>query len=1832
VSGSKSNRLIDVAFSFVNWNLSTWIDGDDSCVDGSRGTEETNVPEWICDIECSVPDIIRKSARVHVPDQRDHGQARPAKRRRNRLSADSEHGGNGDQTVPRRELTSETPTGAEQSSARRASIVADDEVAEDCRAKAVRSATAIADKNTLDAFIASLEGFVHRVNTISDEGDGKDLSFAQLKVTSNLKFMDELSRNLQVHAKLRLIASVPESLCRGVVEALDARVRATLVLIACVVERPCPTTVVSDAMLGALATGALLTIFTAPDLSRSLLVQDVLDEILLMLRGVLARIVYPSYDALYTIPCSNESRADKQAVKSGTQLGHAVSRDCESYDGQTACLDRSKTPPDSARRKSSAPLELGDEVKHLFRLCCRIFRDLTLLFERERSLTDSFVSQALSIAVSSLSVMRIVELQLNACAVVEALVSSYPEHDTSVVDELRDQLAKLPTGRRNLRMYRICERNSHIRVESALLVRVLNVVGGRIRPFDVSCSATSSPDDLRNAAFRLAVRVVDELLARIVRDREQEHRAVFQTLLEDSLELFALPEWPSADLIVQAINIRLVMMLKRGGEINVFTRCAALDTLGVIAGRMNSMLRSGNAAGYGARRSYSETNIWSNQTIRQDIVRHRKVVLTFLLGQGGADSIYGHALRFHIAQYALDDGDACADSQRDKVESDVELTRASVGDVLNARRLAAETTADALSLYVDTWKPQTSCDWNDACSSSIFISRCRNIDRQLSGIVDTIKDGLTQPEPTLRSRAIKALSLVIEGDPRTLSGMPELLPAIESSCLDVSKSVREASLDLLSRSVTTNDEMGPADEGLRLGHHMISLHDCPPDGRPTQYGPEFFERVFPIVQQRLVDSATSVRKRAVAIMRGVLLDFITRLSSSDEGGGRPGDGQDNLKLEGVVTRVCCALAERLSDREASVRDAVERSLRLALFGFNPGKMTISGPTPGAAVYASRISAVSVAIITNPKMNNSKCSFISQILHETIALQMRPVLLLVTKEVIEILHSSEAHIAELLSNDMKCNISVAADVEREVEELALRRLGCTSVLEAFAVVDATLVVPHCHALASSLKGFADLRKRSNVELLHLQKILGILELGVPKVEKRTSEFLDEVIGDVEKIVCRCPAGSIALPAIKCFCVLSRCSANERLRSMPSETARMFYDFLETCQDALISACHGDSLEDTRNAKEALPRLGLLARYGDFTTEQATEIFSLLEGLCLRMLGGWIGNNRLFLSTRDGDAMSPVANLRVRTVRALAHFLVRYKSFLPKATEILVSCLRQGQSDTAGDLDHISTAIQLDFELQQAALAGLYDLLQEEEARNLTQAAKVITAANIACSSRDTVVLAAEEDAESGFLAACAQAFVPELNRASRSKHVDIRNSVAAVFGLLARQGLVLPAKIVPALFGLLVDGSTQCRESALHVVGFLADRHPGMLSSAALSGVRSCFDHVLLTRPPVSTTVGAVGWICENAIDQRSGYAHLSQAMSMIQRDQRRGVLSSMVRAFDPRAKTVAKHSSPEPIGRLETDDAVMECTSMAKAPLSGDDESAAMPESMATTVQDDEEEDRERTRCDDGGSDDLELRAAGPEASLAKLAFFAATLATLDYACGAGIGGSLALSGGTAAAEAKLKAAREDVLELASVASRIISNSGQAVLDAARRAAKKDKIPKSDQVEIAISAAPLCMLLLLKRFLKITRWSSCSKEDRDDDGTAEACAAVPKFEMSRLPLVFSENGLTLPICLDQNIGAQLALFRELMREDLIDDSDVMGVSRRKRNGHSNGLTPRGRRSHHSVSRGRIRGTANENARRLTGDRARRKRSSTRTTIDRDQRGEDDDDNDDGYIL
>ncbi|CDF39998.1 unnamed protein product [Chondrus crispus] len=754
--------------------------------------------------------------------------------------------------------------------------------------------------------------------------------------------------------------------------------------------------------------------------------------------------------------------------------------------------------------------------------------------------------------------------------------------------------------------------------------------------------------------------------------------------------------------------------------------------------------------------------------------------------------------------------------------------------------------------------------------------------------------------------------------------------------------------------------------------------------------------------------------------------------------------------------------------------------------------------------------------------------------------------------------------------------------KQVRIVSAKKQACCSVLRAFSELDSSLLRSHCQSLAPIIKGMLD-GVISHSDLGCVDCVLHILELAVGAHGDWDVEFLEELMRDVEHIVCTSPVQIVEEAAVRCLCVVTHKSASAEASESLERTTRNFMSFLNSEKDAIeesarvaITATQSTNLQEyvqladiprlsplEKNSRCALVRLGLLIRFGDFAEELVSEAYDTIESICDMLCTSF-----------------PSHTLARSSVRALTHVLIRHRSLLAKGTRVLVSALENSNLSAPANGNFSSSGDGLAL----CVLEGFRELLRDEEERNSrskiikeeqkktsTKAANrkgekpkcAVSAEQESTAIREDVQqpqLGAEEDAEAGYLALSAQTMIARLETAVHSAARPVRQVVAHILGLLVRQGLVLPATVIPSLFCLLLDGDPSCREFSYRVISFLADRHSDMLASAALPGLRRCFESsfaVRYGRPPLvkesevpGESLYTVERILKMAADEKSGQSLLSQAIMSMRKDKRRGVLESLIREFDPRISVRKKSSkrTKNEVFAVHRENGLFEASTL---------DTEVAPHAISEV----DDKDDDVIPAETG---EIDITISGRLCSIPTLYFFAATMASIDYTDGAGVGGSLTQGGGTAAADSKLKYAKEEVSHLVGVATRIISNSGQATLHAAgyvrRREYQNGHAASLEKRDLVLqSAARISLLLLLKKHLKVTRFMPVV-DTVETDSIAQGPYGMPPFHpvgaMHQAFVDANRAGYD-----SAQADALFNLFSTLMREDAIDEADVTLASR-----------------------------------------------------------------------
>lgn len=1665
------------------------------------------------------------------------------------------------------------------------------------------------DIDELNEFVRFLTKFPQKVEVF--RSSAVDLEEANLKVTSNLSYMTEFHQRVAHGAEEGAIRNVSVDLLSVIISILETRINHTRHQLMVATESPeVSDCSLMDCLLGLVAAHTVLTIIVAPDSPRTLLVEELLDSLVDLVRMVCTSVVFPTCDPLYS---AKKSGAVQKPAKSASHKRRAQSIEREDE------LAASVTKPSKSSKRA-----LNREDEAVIDACCSIYDVLTVLFRKEQYLPDSVITRCVSASIQSFSVTGTVRLQMKTMKTVDAIFSTYTAHRLSILDEVRERASTVPANRRHLRCFQLPGERTDIRMTSALLAQLLchastdaEETASRGRREKVNGEDKHAWSKLRRKRFdraaKLAAHLFEPMLTRIYTDREPEYRTAFYTLLEDVLELYGRPEWPAAELMLQTLSVSIITRLRTRDEKTAYLRSVSVDVLGSLAAKMCIL--------YGSEVIQSRIRENSIHQKSEDLESHREKLLLFL--DPSKSLQYAAAYSFYEALFITDDQNLAFSIRRRAQEI---VARANKVDLENEEE-ALDGQDASFSNDDEIHDKVQKCgelraqrvlkrrmrrefiERHKAVEAARFVGINRSFAGGFQTIVEAILDGMHDAAPTVRARSIKALSTVDEACHGILRFHPTILKTIEASCRDMSTLARDAALELLSRSIVQ-------DASAIKVSARLATSQYPSVGN----SPEFFTKVFAIVEKRLSDTATSVRKRAISIMKAVMSDALKHRGSSSS----PQEGLEEVDKEvqlheNRIIQICASLVPRLDDPETSVREASERALRLGLFGFDVSQQ----PNTSVAHQPDIVAILSERLITVfSKLHHSiHATFMSRVVHKALLIKHKPMLSAMISATIESLHEYEARLADVCSNTDSVKGS-----STELRNVSKRRVACASVIAAFAGMDPSLLVPHCRALAPSIKGVLD-GSISEGDLACVQRILKVLELGLGQPSDLDSDFLDEVMHDVEIIVCQSPIPSLEEASVRCLCVVTKKSGTAKAAELLMRAANNFMHFLREQREMILKSCLSDHQQKPsgleRNARCALVRLGLLTRFGEFDPNFIDEVYDTLQTICIAVC--------------DSSASDVLAKA---SVRALCYLLIRHRALLTKGTQLLLSAMKLCKTSELKEGNRFRDAADGTNEsrlgtetmtvaegVQLCILQGFQELLRDEEERNSSekkldfnetlmrgkakrisvQAEEQYTAGEETKASKTLYspeyeakpVLAAEEDVEAGYLALSAQAMTPELEESVRSPKVHIRIIVANILGLLVRQGLVLPATVVASLFSLLLDENARCREYSLRVISFLADRHSGMLASASLPAFRSCFESSFFVRfgfGPLDVSkkdqmrrnhqngrlllqaaserdneLVTIEQLLSLSIDDKNGQSLLSPAIMAMRRDQRRGVLESLIREFDPRVAiqcdTRTENSADTQVHEEDVD----------TMNADGAGREVVQVKLIAQQVEDDVDDD------DVGHVSSTEVNISIPDrlCPLSFLYFLAINLASIDYTGGAGVGGSLTQGGGTATADTKLKYAKEDVSDMVAIATRIISNSGQATLRVAKQLVRKKSLSPEKRRKIALCASRVSLLLSLKHHLKVTRWKSVidvESDSRDDLDLAAASCRMPEFNVDGTALlIWSRNEAFSAAEEEEKVSSVLALFERQMREDAIDDKDVtVSVRRLSRAGPSNRKKASGR--------------------------------------------------------
>ncbi|GAA5948648.1 hypothetical protein JCM10213_003568, partial [Rhodosporidiobolus nylandii] len=352
-------------------------------------------------------------------------------------------------------------------------------------------------------------------------------------------------------------------------------------------------------------------------------------------------------------------------------------------------------------------------------------------------------------------------------------------------------------------------------------------------------------DPAAESAQKAARTVVGFLLQRAAKagktasgTADSEYRAVLDHLISDLLAVLHLPEWPGADVLLGVLCRSMMATLadpKSTHEGNSL-KGIALEYLGPIAARIRQDV--GAAAG--------ELSGWREAVASADVDNLEK---TF----AAQKSVIEHLERAERSSGTGGEGVATfsrLNLARDLLaaleQAKVALAELSPAELDSDEGKAAQALADRLELLAkavweegeseDVFGPSPEDAQPRIDAATLDVWRTSSLAAMYNPLLDRIVEANESAQVTLRTKALRAVSLVVAQDPE-LFHQANIRKSIENRMLDASPAVRDAVIELVGKYVV---------------------------GRP-----DLAQQYLPRLMERISDTGLSVRRRVVKLLKAL---------------------------------------------------------------------------------------------------------------------------------------------------------------------------------------------------------------------------------------------------------------------------------------------------------------------------------------------------------------------------------------------------------------------------------------------------------------------------------------------------------------------------------------------------------------------------------------------------------------------------------------------------------------------------------------------------------------------------------------------------------------------------------------------------------------------------------------------------------------------------------------------------------------------------------------------------------------------------------------------------
>ncbi|KAL6062556.1 Nipped-B-like protein A (Fragment), variant 2 [Balamuthia mandrillaris] len=824
----------------------------------------------------------------------------------------------------------------------------------------------------------------------------------------------------------------------------------------------------------------------------------------------------------------------------------------------------------------------------------------------------------------------------------------------------------------------------------------------------------------------------------------------------------------------------------------------------------------------------------------QEMVTMRQLLLDYLAEKSRAEPSLVYARHFLIAQWCH----ACQAQEEGGEESDAivsadyyrqQCTLPKTNGVDPSERILPRLLSRDIMMKINRFLLTRS-------------SLAKSFDAMLSRILNLLNENLT----TFRAKAIKALSIVLEADPAVL-GESSVKQAVTGRFWDQAVSVRGAAVDL-------------------VGQYIL-------------YRPEFASAYSPMIQERILDTGVSVRKRVVKILSDVCL---------------------RQPQNPMVTSICQKLASRMNDEEA-IKAIVLKTFQTLWFSHqclstlphqsaeqaseglsqvNTDSQTLDGRQTGSSgVDAAQQAGTS----SDGQISLDMQSRIDQIIHVVARTAHHEWFVDLLQKLLSDERESSKQTVHKICQDICASLVdriLALDEEGTASRLTSEdeknyKLDPTlclpailATLKLFCQAEPVLLVPHVTTLHPYLK----LQANDLQEHLIIKNLASIIENTAPHITHFEKSFLSTLERDLVDLLykLKLPGGFNVLgPCAKCLCTIV---------SVLTHNSALLHDVLNKFEQFIQKAKQTNQLPSHVIASlcRSLFCAGSLCKYYDFEkgntqSKALTDMYSLYihftgsenPEIQLRALQG-IGNlfircPRLMLKPQTNQLLKKALQSEDPKIRL--QVLKNFVLFLKEEEERIT---KMGANNTEGGGSGLN--------LSNCSIEGIMQSDGDELSQDLEK-------------PLDDLFVEMDHS-DSGVSSGVLQTHLPKILEQCMDPIKEVRATAVEVLEVIFRQGLVHPLQCVAHLVALETDQEPSVADRAHKLIIKLTEKHPTFLSNRFVQGIELSFNF----------QQQSFGKVCAYTTDQTGGgnvsvFGKLYTLFSG-KRNSRQQFLSSVLNLFE----------------------------------------------------------------------------------------------------------------------------------------------------------------------------------------------------------------------------------------------------------------------------------------------------------------------------------------------